>query len=243
MLDTYVFTVVLACKYEIHIFHNVSVCSVKIDMTFIMDSTGSIGFFGWLQLVDFVIDMVSELHVAPDAVRVAAITFAARATLEFGFDENTSRASLIQAIRNITYSEGAGTNVAGALQFLRENVHGSTGERPDAPDTVVVISDGSSNVRPYDVARESQRVKDLNYTVFAIGVGASGRSRFLRELNSISSDPDDEYTFPLDDFGNLGSVQENILKKACIKVPPSMYAYLYTTLSTVDRMFHFCRIM
>ncbi len=167
-------------------------------------------------------DVVNNLSIGLNGVRVAAVTFTARPKLIFGFEMYNDRASLVAAIRNLTYDEGSGTNVAGALQFLRENVYGSTRDRLFVRDIAIAITDGFSNIRSRDVAEEARLARNLGYRIFAIGVGAAGDNRFRLQLESIGSDPPSDHVFPLSDVSNLEKIEDTLVRRTCREAPPSM---------------------
>ena len=62
----------------------------------------------------------------------------------FDFNDFSTQAELIQAVRAIRY-DGTGTRTGNALNFTRENkLSPEKGRRPDVPLMIVVLTDGKT---------------------------------------------------------------------------------------------------
>ena len=73
------------------------------------------------------------------------------------------------------------------------------------------MTDGNSNNRQLTASEAAKARKD-GITMLAIGVG---RGINDKELNSISSDPDSQYTFHADSFDALKSLKGQLSSKTC----------------------------
>lgn len=197
-------------------------CAGEADITFIMDSSGSIGLRGWEQLTDFVARVVNNLYVNENGIRIAIITYAGRSRVEFPLDRYYTKEEMLASIRALQYEEGSGTNTAGAISRALTDVYRpGTGDRLYVRDIAVVITDGFSTIDGDLIEAVSTRAHDLGIRTFAIGVGAANNARFLEELDAIASDPNEDHVFPLGDLNMLQRIEDTLVRRTCREAPPS----------------------
>ena len=94
-------------------------CSAYADILFLIDRSGSIRHERFDEVKEFLVDIIDDLEVWNDKIRVAAISFSDDATLEFDFNDYRTKQDVEEALRTIRYSGGR-TNIASALQMARE---------------------------------------------------------------------------------------------------------------------------
>ena len=86
------------------------------------------------------------MTVISGAVRVGIAVYSTEVQIEFNLNDYSTKADVYRAIDDIPYIYGS-TNTADALRemstvmFSRRN-----GDRPDVPNTCIIITDGVSNV-------------------------------------------------------------------------------------------------
>ncbi|GFS00343.1 A disintegrin and metalloproteinase with thrombospondin motifs 9-like isoform X4 [Elysia marginata] len=85
------------------------------------------------------------------------------------------------------------------------------GDRPDAPDYLIVLTDGGSNLEQTQKAG----AKLANITVVAVGVGPDTLSR---ELEIIATAPD--RVFLASAFSQLNSLVPKVVKNVCEDITP-----------------------
>lgn len=188
------------------------VCLSKGDVVFVLDTSSSVGPAGLQREKEFIIEILYEFDIGLDNVRVAVVTFDQFSRIEFSLDRYTTRDDLISAIMSIT-SIQVGTNTDRALNQVRTEVLGSSADRPDIKDIVVVITDGRS--RQPDLTRDAAiALKAQGPAVFAIGVGSVD----VTEIDTISSDPNSQYSFFVDDFDALPAIKDSVVDKTCGKL-------------------------
>ena len=95
-------------------------CS-RMDLTFALDSSGSIGNDGWRKMRDFVKEFIGRLTVNPDHVRVSVISFGNEATLHFGLADHSTLEETRAAVEEIPWKD-QWTNTAGAIRMMTEEV-------------------------------------------------------------------------------------------------------------------------
>lgn len=200
-------------------------CQEKLDLAFIIDSSSSIPTKDFELQINFVKDIVRFLDFGSNQSRVAAVSFSNKLFPEFQFDDYTTKDEVLEAITSIQHSRGDATRTYLALEHTSTVIFKpGNGERPDAKDVVIVLTDGETNSGSYDhhwaasAKRQTQfeaaRIKARPAVIFAIGVGSAVD---VAELNGMSSDPDDQYTIQFATFGDLNTdgVKQVLLDKKC----------------------------
>jgi len=113
------------------------------DFVFVLDGSNSINGTDFKLMKDFVSHLVRRLDIGGDA-RVGVVTFSSNVDTTIHLNAATSVASLQSMISSLAQSEGP-TNTAAALAHVRTNMLTSAaGDRSDASDVVVVLTDGKS---------------------------------------------------------------------------------------------------
>jgi hypothetical protein len=91
------------------------------DVTFILDASSNVKEENFQLAKNFVKACLDNLNVAVDESKIAMITYADKAKIEFNLHEYTGRTDLKAAIDKVKYTKGS-SNLADALQLLRERV-------------------------------------------------------------------------------------------------------------------------
>nr|KAG5700433.1 hypothetical protein BaRGS_010346 [Batillaria attramentaria] len=198
---TYITLATKATEYE---------CNGKLDLAFLMDSSGSIMATDYLLQLNFVADVVNALPVSRDHVQVANTVFGTSATVTFGFDTYTDKADILDDLRK-TPKDNGGTNTPEALFLTRTQVFNKTnGARHDARKVAVLLTDGES----YDfnlTVQQAKKLRDEGVVVFAIGVGWIN----LQELLAVASEPVCSHVYVLDNYAHIESILYEIQKSTC----------------------------
>ena len=124
------------------------VCPV--DIVFVVDESGSIGTGTFNDLTkQFLGELVGNLDIDSGNTRVGLVTYSTRVGERFYLNDYSTVAAVQSAISALSFSSGL-TNTATALEFVRTSMlTSSAGDRGNAPNVVVLLSDGMSN-RPTD---------------------------------------------------------------------------------------------
>ncbi|CAC5391528.1 unnamed protein product [Mytilus coruscus] len=202
-------------------------CKTKIDLAIVIDSSNSLLALDFRNQIQFVKDFVDFLVIGSDATRVAAVSFSNYLVPQFGFNDYTTKIDVLSAINDIEHYKGEATRTYLALKHTHEHIFApGNGERSDVVDVVIVLTDGDTNPGKYDIftasqgkiqtQKEAALIKDRGAYIFAIGVGGGVD---VKELNEISSDPDQRFTIQVSNFSQLNSdeVKEMLLKRACVE--------------------------
>jgi len=187
----------------------------KMEMVFVMDSSGSIGQSNWVKVKQFAKNLTAAWPVSPDDVQVGVIEYSEGVDIRFNLKDYSTVAE-VQAAIDALPLYGHTTNTAGALKTLYTSMYTpEAGARADVLPVAIVITDGQSN-DPTATAKEASTAQGDGILLFSIGIGDADVS----ELNAISSDPDDQFVFYVGSFDDLQKIVATLTDKACKAATP-----------------------
>ena len=129
------------------------------DIAFVVDSSDSITPEFWTAVKDFLASFVNSLVIGSNAVQVGVIQYSSNAVTAFYLNAHRNNPSLVRAINNLT-NIGSQTNTAAGLDMLVSDLFvQENGDRFDAPNIGIVMTDGQSNVRADDVSTSAAAVR------------------------------------------------------------------------------------
>ncbi|KAK7487973.1 hypothetical protein BaRGS_00020718 [Batillaria attramentaria] len=182
-------------------------CKKEMDMAFILDASGSINPLDYQLSLNFTARVAAAMDV-PNTIKVATIVFDSTASIHFDFNDYSTKAQVLSAIRS-TPKPGGGTSTYLALDLARTTLftpaRGATSNRRVA----VLITDGRSNFAL--TSQAATLLKGAGVTVFAIGVGGYN----LLELKEVASEPKCTHVFTLQDFSQIDSILYQIQTSTC----------------------------
>ena len=97
------------------------VCQTSVDLTFILDSSGSVGRYNFGRIKTFVKNVIDFFNIGTNGTHVAVVTYSTWPTLEFNLKAYYTKISIKNAVGNIRYNGGQ-TYTADALDFARKNI-------------------------------------------------------------------------------------------------------------------------
>jgi len=185
----------------------VSVAECFLDLTFIVDSSGSItekGPENWNTSLQFVANVVRQFTIGPNNVQVAFVLFSHVATVEWNLVRYQDSTSLLNAILSVRYIASF-TNLNDALYLTWSQVFApGRGTRPNAVKAAVILTDGEDNIPAIGTPLTIQNATLCkNQGIRLIGVGVSddvNRDRLMQIVSSSS-----EY-YAVDDFNALPTI-------------------------------------
>ncbi|KAI0225936.1 Zinc metalloproteinase dpy-31 [Lamellibrachia satsuma] len=143
-----------------------------VDLAFLIDSSGSIGKVNWPKILNFMKMFSSKLTVSPDRARISVISFGNDATLHFRLDSHTTLKSTEDAIDQIRWKD-QWTNTGAALRVIKNDVFKwEHGDRSNAPNVAVLITDGPSNKDSWQTVPNAESARNAGIKIFAVGVGS-----------------------------------------------------------------------
>ncbi len=116
-----------------------------------------------------------------------------------------------EGIWRIPYCGGR-TNIASALRLARTSVFVSPFDRQDAPNYVILLTDGSANVEADQTLPEAMRLKIQGTRII---LGAVGQNLDTTCMGAIASMPSDSNVLTVDSFSRLDQLQRGLLEATC----------------------------
>ena len=203
-------------------------CPLRADIAFVLDSSASINLANpnnWNIMLDFVVNMIRRLTVSSTDMRVAALTFSDDAQIAFHLDAYFHKIPLIAAVRSIPYLN-ARTNTAAGLHAMRTQLfdpsnRGQRGDRRNATNIAILVTDGGSNVNNQSTIPFANLAKQAGITVLAVGISSAVN---VAELIGISSTGVEGETFwRTPNFQVTLREIDNIINGTCQADVPGLY--------------------
>jgi len=187
-------------------------CDGRYDITFILDNSGSIRNERWQHVLNLFIGIVDHFEVSQDKARFSAVKFSDDAELMFNFNQYSTKQD-VQAAINATSFAGGRTHTSSALFMMQDQMMRSDrGDRSDVPNTVIVLTDGGSNMeKPLTVpAAIAARVKGTHNVVIGLGDDLN-----MLELYGIASQPIQRTVMMAQSFRDLPDLVDQIPQAIC----------------------------
>ncbi|XP_040924738.1 uncharacterized protein col6a3 isoform X4 [Betta splendens] len=174
------------------------------DIIFLIDGSDVTGPAGIAHIRDFILNIVKQLDVRPDQVRVAVVQYADKIQTEFSLKSHNNKEGVISAIKRLRQMGGRSSDLANAIDYILKNeLKPAAGARPvEASQHLVVLTGGrsSQDVSLYGPLLKGSRVN-------CVGIGAGGADK--RQLTQITTTAEDVLQVPA--FRGLSSVQERLI--------------------------------
>ena len=182
-----------------------------VDVVFLLDSSSSEGRTNFHKLLTFVQTFVQKFSIGPSDMQVSVVTFSTTVVENFNLKASTSKAAVLRAIDQIQYLSRT-PDIGNAIRFVyQHSFSSSSGDRFDAPNVMILITDGHSISRsPSSTLQAAGLAHQAGIHSFVIGVG--GRVLGL-ELRGIASDP--QYVFQTSTFDELSRLQTTLSTTTC----------------------------
>lgn len=194
--------------------HGQNQCDAIIDLTLIIDSSGSIAPDDFEKGKGALIDLVSRLNVDVKKAGVAIVNYASNLSLSalnevFEFDKQ----ELLEQIAALTQF-GTHTATGNALALAKNYCEARCRDISEGiPRIFAVFTDGHSNEgQPAIPAAKAIRDAPIEGTIFAVGIGNIGRAG-EEELLGIAGDQD--YVMHIDSYLDLARVTNAITMQMC----------------------------
>lgn len=203
LIDTYIFFFLnfISVNYN---------CHEKVDLVFLLDASGSVGIENFEKEKQFIIESSNQFIIGPNDAQVSVVMFSNQPHNQFNLSEFDNISSITNQINAIPYEAG-GTYTSLALQFASDNSFtAEAGNRPDAIDVLVVVTDGKSTDHTQTL-REAAALKQRNIVIVGVGIGSAVDAQ---ELNGIATSP--LYVMYANDFDALRHFYRDIHDISCI---------------------------
>ncbi|XP_074006679.1 LOW QUALITY PROTEIN: collagen alpha-6(VI) chain-like [Numenius arquata] len=186
----------------------------RLDIVFVMDSSGSISSLQYQAMKNFTIALVKQSDVGPDGVQFGALKYSDEPVELFYLNKYTTKLDITEAIKRDDLL-GQNTYTAKALthseMFFTEE-HGSRKSK-GVPQVLIVITDGESQ-DTHKLDDVAQRLRNKGITIYAVGVEGANRNELVTMAGS------EDKCFYVDTFEGLENLTANITDNMCdISVP------------------------
>jgi collagen type VI alpha len=166
-------------------------------------------------MLAFIKDVVTQFGTTGGDIRFGLVDFSDDAIVEFYLDTHSNVNDVLNAIDGIIYFGGR-TDIADGFQTARENLINQRGDRSNAPNIVILITDGIPNDRIPDTQPEANLVKQTGAQVVTVGITTEVDADLLRALASNPSDYIASAT-----FAELSNIVGSLVGAACPTVTPT----------------------
>ena len=188
-------------------------CNVILDLTFLIDSSGSLTPNEFIQEKIFVDRIVRRLNVEAK-VREAYIGLISFSEVPYTYQIYVPNTQFIDMVSNRVKSlpyMGRSTALTSALRDARINVFKES-RGVSTPKIAVLISDGSGNETPDEIKLEAKQLKDNQVHLFVVGVGKNVKNE---TLNALASQSTSFYINDINDFHSLVESINRVTQESC----------------------------
>jgi len=145
-------------------------CTVNADISFLLDSSGSIGSDDYQKVKEFAYNFTEGFDIGPQRNRISVTIYGSDGHVVFGYDQYRNKTSVLEAIDNIPFLNQATNTPDGLCKVLNDVLPNARLNDSAVFKLVVVMTDGQSN-------RNSPECGDIRQ--------AAGSFRNFSQVNSI----------------------------------------------------------
>ena len=187
-------------------------CLEKMDVVFILDSSGSVEENFELAM-NLTREIVQGLNFENDRARVGLLTYHHTSTMRFHLNKYSRKDSVLNAIAfNL---DGGRTHTAEAIRDMYMDMFtNNNGDRAGVDNYAILVTDGRSNINQWATSPEADSAKKAGIKMFAVGVGHNGNVD-LAEINAIASDPVQDFAHTVSNDEEMREVASEILEYLC----------------------------
>uniref|UniRef100_A0A8D2LWT9 VWFA domain-containing protein n=1 Tax=Varanus komodoensis TaxID=61221 RepID=A0A8D2LWT9_VARKO len=181
----------------------------RLDVVFVIDSSGSIGPDNYEIMKNFMISFVNKSDVGPDNVQFGALKYSDDPSILFHLDTHSTKAAVIEAIQRDIPLNG-NTYTAKALQHSAALFTEARGSRKwkGVPQVLMVITDGESHDSSA-LDGISKSLRDSGITIYAIGIKGANPA----ELQTMAGS--EVYVCYVDEFDGLKNISKTLSQQLC----------------------------
>ncbi|XP_037733075.1 matrilin-4 [Chelonia mydas] len=182
-----------------------------LDIVFVIDSSRSVRPFEFETMRRFLIDIIQNLEVGPNATRVGVIQYSSQVQNVFSLKTFFKRADMEKAINSIV-PLAQGTMTGLAIQYAMNLAFTiQEGARPlhkKIPRVAVIVTDGRPQDRVTEVAAQA---RDAGIEIYAVGVQRAD----MNSLRAMASHPLEEHVFLVESFDLIQQFGKQFQDKLC----------------------------
>ena len=162
--------------------------SEKVDLVFLLHFSNQLSKAEFDDIIQFMKNIVKDSNIDEDDLRVAVATYRKKGDVVFDFNQRYTASDVLRGLSDISYNyKSRFASLAEGLDTVRDKILVEfSGDRPDVPDLVVIVTDAIANT---DVGRTIEAAEKLKLTgtaIFGVGIGLN----YPNELRAISTSED-----------------------------------------------------
>ncbi|XP_028392830.1 von Willebrand factor A domain-containing protein 2-like isoform X2 [Dendronephthya gigantea] len=190
-------------------------CTKVMDVAMVVDESGSIRPNNFQKIKGFVNDLISRFSVSRFGTHFALVKYSDQPREVFSLTKYTNETQLHTAVQKMKYLRGR-TFTGRALKYVDQNIFGQAQDRKDAPNVVVIFTDGRSDDHSRAV-QFAQELKANHVAILCVGIG-QGRTvyRLIKQLNQLASKREYVFKSPIN---ALDTIENALVKEICEAIP------------------------
>ncbi|PIO65200.1 von Willebrand factor type A domain protein [Teladorsagia circumcincta] len=130
----------------------------RTDVLFLLDSSNSFNEHKFMHAIQLILDTVSQFrNIGPNGTQVSLVQYNSEPYLEFSLRKHNCKQFLIDDIADTDYMQGGSMLGKAVEKVSRFAFTKNRGDRPDAENVLVILTDGQSDDRiqePVEVAKK-----------------------------------------------------------------------------------------
>lgn len=189
-------------------------CANKVDVALLIDASSSTmqqnknRNYAYIRI--FAQKFVANLGVSYMGARVGIVVFSNYASVQMTLDQTWDLDQVQKRIRALPYI-GGDTNIANALNAARTVIFNSdNGDRFDASNIAILITDAWDNVDANQVEQEAQQLRNSGATLLGIGITKYAN---MERMSQIVTSP--EYAIQAEEYDTLQTTMSDIISLSC----------------------------
>lgn len=158
----------------------------------------------------FMIDIISEMDISPNAARVGVVQYSSQVQNVFSLKQYITHEDMVKAIKDII-PLAQGTMTGLAIRYaMNVAFSAEEGARNNVPHVAVIVTDG----RPQDrVAEVAAAARESGIEIFAVGVARAD----MTSLRAMASPPFEDHVFLVESFDLIHQFGLQFQDKLCSK--------------------------
>lgn len=190
-------------------------CEAKVDLAFILDSSGSIEGEAFAEAKDFIVKVAQTFTISPQKTHVALMIYSDQAQIMKRFGEINSQRSLRTDLDALPHLKGK-TRIDLALKMAGTSLFSSSGgmrSSSTVAKVAIVITDGRQTPAPDGIRLDEAAARLLVNGVKVLSIGI-GDNIDQEELNMMVENPE-KYTFWAESYRALKVQLATIARESC----------------------------
>ncbi|XP_034047939.1 integrin alpha-1 [Thalassophryne amazonica] len=192
-------------------------CSKELDIVIILDGSNSI--YPWSSIVEFLVKFLKNFEIGPKLSQVGIVSYGETVAHCINLSQFDNTRDLLKAASDIPQHQGLQTMTALGIDTARKEAFTpERGARPGVKKVMVIVTDGDS----YDQEELGRVTSDCDkddIERFAIAVlgdynrqnrSAEEVQKFIKQIESISSEPLDDHFFNVSDEAALLTIVDTL---------------------------------